>query len=596
MTDSTEKTAGSGKPRAKAAKAEDPPPLSVVGEFDPGGQFVENSYGDRVHRALDGRTHIDDLLQAADFTGFELFFCEFTQRVLVRRRDMEEGVRPDEIVPMSESILTTIWSEIIRCCIVPRGAPKGMGAKGKSKEAKGFEPAEFNMQVFRALAKSFEEEVQSRFSVHSKRVVNTARILLDEFAPLEDCTEEDGAFVESWFLEEWGAKAVGGTGREVVRHLSIRLGANIMHRIHHPGTALKMWPMIVGPANLGKTSFVRHLLPLSMRQFHAHNLSLQKEDDRITRKLAGKLLVELPELAQAKGAEVERLKAVLDLGTKEAVVLYRNEEGEFRATCAMVGTANPDNTILPANSDRALMLRLPMLEITASPWGAERSVEEQMRGDGEALLRRLWRGWRWHYENGFDPTIPPPGHLCDAIVRQSSEHVYVDTGPTEFLEVVVDLARRKVAANDHASAGFGTAAEALGDSMEEIARRGVLASDLEAFVQNTRRGASVGSRSVQSIGRALQKDESWIKTDPSTKARRWTHPAIAMMFPRDMDPDGLIAGACEIHAGEEAVRRATATGEEHDPAAVRARARQEFRDSLARDRDGDLADFMGDDG
>ena len=578
-------------PAPDAKPKADPPDLKVVGDGEAATApaTAVNSYGEEVSALLPGRTHLDHLIQAADFIGFELFYCRFTQRVLVRRRDME-GDAPDEITALSDSILTTMWSEIIESCVVPKGAPKGGGrASGKGAEA-GIEPAEFNLQVFRALAASFRDEAQSMFSRHARRVTNTALELLDEFAPLDDCTAEDAEFAQNWFLDEWGAKADGEVGRELVRHLSVRMGANIMDRIHNPGNALKMWPLIVGPANLGKSSFVRHLLPLSMDHFHSEVLSLKKEDDRITRKLSGKLLVEIPELAQAKGAEVERLKMVLDLGTREATILYQSWESKFLSTCAMIGTANPDNAILPASSDKALMLRLPMIEITSSPWGAEESVEAQMRNDNEALLRRLWRGWRRHYADGFDPTLQPPARLQAEIIRQASSHVYIDTGPTEVLEAVIDVARRLTKdIRESGNADDSHAADALGDEMAEIAKRGVLAANIDAFIRNRRTGSSIGSHPIPSLGRALAKDPNWVKVDPRPSARRWTCPAIASLFPKDMERGSIAAKAAELFVGEEAV----ASDRSGRPAAeVREEARRRFAELIPGEPTDDERDFQ----
>ena len=460
---------------------------------------VKNTFGEEVSCLLNSVTHIEDLIQGADYVGHEPVYCEFTQRTCLRLIDQS-----GEVVPVDDARLTALWSEIIKFCSIE--VPAGKGFK--------FVPAKFNYKDMERIIGVMRNETKHRLS---HRRVNRAADLFDAFCPVGD--RQDGEFVAEWFLEEWGAAAASDRERELVRQLSIRLGVNILDRAYRPGGGLKMWPVLVGPSNLGKTLFTRNILPRSMQtaKLHGQALALSKSRDEIVRKIAGELVCELPELADVQVKETERLKDILSMSVEKAHVLYKSWEQEFNMTCGFIGTANPERPILPPG-DPALTLRLPLIILGGSPWGSTRRVEDQMNERDEALKRQLWAGWKyWYREGGVDPELPLDPEMQELVIERAQPYTYIDTGTSEALEAVVMIMRRQyrdtMGPDDTAE---GATARALLDG-------GVMAVELVRVLDNTGFRMSGVRNPTVKIGRLLATDPDWVRIGGNSKGYRWTY-------------------------------------------------------------------------
>ena len=477
---------------------------------------VKNTFGEEVSCLLNGVTHIEDLIQGADYVGHEPVYCEFTQRTCLRLIDQNA-----EVVPVDDARLTALWSEIIKFCSIE--VPAGKGFK--------FVAAKFNYKDMERIIGVMRNETKYRLS---HRRVNRAADLFDAFCPVGD--RQDGEFVAEWFLDEWGAVAANDRERELVRQLSIRLGVNILDRAYRPGGGLKMWPVLVGPSNLGKTLFTRNILPRSMQtaKLHGQALALSKSRDEIVRKIAGELVCELPELADVQVKETERLKDILSMSVEKAHVLYKSWEQEFNMTCGFIGTANPERPILPPG-DPALTLRLPLIILGGSPWGSTRRVEDQMNERDEALKRQLWAGWKyWYREGGVDPELPLDPEMQELVLERAQPYTYIDTGTSEALEAVVQIMRRQygdsIGPDDTAE---GQAAKALLDD-------GVMAVELVRILDNAGFRMSGVRNPTVKIGRLLATDPDWVRIGGNSKGYRWTHRPLCEERPGSVSATGAV--------------------------------------------------------
>lgn len=479
---------------------------------------VKNTFGDEVSCVLNSVTHLDDLIQGADYVGHEPVYCDFTQQPCFRLIDQSH-----EIVPIDDGRLTTVWSEIIKFCSLAVDMPKG-----------GFKyiPAKFNYKDMERIAGTLRYETKHRLS---HRRINRAANLFDDFCPVGD--KADGDFVANWFLDEWGAVAPTPQERDLVRQLSIRMGVNILDRAYRPGGGLKMWPVLVGPSNLGKTLFTRNILPKSMQsaKLHGQALALSKTRDEIVRKIAGELVCELPELADVQVKETERLKDILSMSVEKARVLYLSWEREFNMTCAFVGTANPERPLLPP-SDPALTLRLPLIVIESSPWGSTRRVEDQMCENDEALKRRLWRGWKyWYREGGVDPELPLDPELQELVLERSMPYTYIDTGTSEALKAVEYIMRRQWAKPMGPDEGTPE-----GDTAKELLDNGVMAVDLVRTLDRTGFRMSGVRNPTVKVGRLLATDGDWVRIGGNTKGYRWTYRPLCEERNGDVTAHGAV--------------------------------------------------------
>ena len=531
MTDETADKKKAKTKNAKAAKAsktidkkagkraqelEGAPPAHGM-EIEDRAHSVANTFGENVSCLLNSVTHIDDLLQGGDYVGHEPLYCEFSQRPCLRLID-----QANEIVPIDDARLTTLWSELIKWCSLE--VPAGKGSK--------FIPAKFVYKDLERIMATLRNETKRRLP---HRRINRAAMLFDDFCEVGDAS--DGAFVADWFLELWQAEAPTPAERELVRELSIRMGVNILDRAYRPGGGLKMWPVLVGPSNLGKTLFTRNILPVSMQEakLHGQALALSKSRDEIVRKIAGELVCELPELADVQVKETERLKDILSMSVEKARVLYMSWEREFDMTCAFVGTANPERPLLPP-LDPALTLRLPLIVINSSPWGATRRVEEQMCEDNEALKRRLWRGWKyWYFDAGVDPELPLSPEMQKLVLERAAPYTYIDTGTSEALQAAEIILRRQwVGALDPDEATVE------GAIARDLMHNGVMAVDLVRLLDRTGfKMAGVRNPTVK-IGRLLATDDNWIRIGGNSKGYRWTFAPLLREKPGRVSADGAV--------------------------------------------------------
>ena len=477
---------------------------------------VKNTFGEEVSCLLNSVTHIEDLIEGADYVGHEPVYCEFTQRTCLRLIDQNA-----EVVPVDDARLTALWSEIIKFCSIE--VPAGKGFK--------FVPAKFNYKDMERIIGVMRNETKYRLA---HRRVNRAADLFDDFCPVGD--RQDGEFVAEWFLDEWGATYANDRERELVRQLSIRLGVNILDRAYRPGGGLKMWPVLVGPSNLGKTLFTRNILPRSMQaaKLHGQALALSKSRDEIVRKIAGELVCELPELADVQVKETERLKDILSMSVEKAHVLYKSWEQEFNMTCGFIGTANPERPILPPG-DPALTLRLPLIILDGSPWGSTRRVEDQMNERDEALKRQLWLGWKyWYREGGVDPELPLDPEMQELVLERAQPYTYIDTGTSEALEAVVMLMRRQHLGD------LGPDDTSEGKTAQALLDNGVMAVELVRALDNTGFRMSGVRNPTVKIGRLLATDPDWVRIGGNSKGYRWTYKPLCEEMPGRVSVTGMV--------------------------------------------------------
>ena len=444
-------------------------------------------------------------------------------------------------MPLDEGICISMRGNTRKKCVTPN-------AKGDLKEAL------FPLREFADQALAFETEIDPKHPDAHKyqmRRVNTVKGLCDQYCDVG--TAEDAEWWENWFLDEWGAVAPTAEEQELVRQLTVRMGCNVLDRIYNPGRGLKSWPSIFGGPSLGKSEFVQHLLPPSMSSagLHSRTLELNKKPDELVRKIAGKLLVEISELASIRAADIDHVKNVLSGGEKEARILFRNKERKFKMTCAYIGTANVEDAALPPE-DLGLLVRLPVIEVTTSPWGRvdadgnAMDVADILNENDEAMRRRIWGAWKhWYFVKKFDPMRAFTKAEEVLIRKRAAPHSYRDAGTNENLLAVAQLLKKEASES------------MVGENAAEMFDRGLLSVDLNRLLTMHNYDAR-GANSARKTGIALKKDEDWFEASRDHNKIRWACKSLCDAFPHLIVPGGRTEAAYNAFAAQTAPQGAQA--------------------------------------
>ena len=119
------------------------------------------------------------------------------------------------------------------------------------------------------------------------------------------------------------------------------LGA--VQRTRTPGAKLDEIPVLIGPGGAGKSGFGRGLLPDWADDWHGDSLDLSDDHKSQAEALAGRLIVEISEMAGTRRGDLESLKAFLT----------RRDDGQHRGAYARSAEASPRRCVMFGTADRA---------------------------------------------------------------------------------------------------------------------------------------------------------------------------------------------------------------------------------------------------
>ena len=123
--------------------------------------------------------------------------------------------------------------------------------------------------------------------------------------------------------------------------LAVLLGA--VTRAYEPGAVLDEMPILVGPGGIGKTTFIRELVPPGIPGLYGSGLDLSGNAQAKVESLQGKVLVEVAEMAGSTKADVAKTKDFISRVDDGSVRLaYRRDPEDTPRRCVIVGTADRD--------------------------------------------------------------------------------------------------------------------------------------------------------------------------------------------------------------------------------------------------------------
>lgn len=172
----------------------------------------------------------------------------------------------------------------------------------------------------------------------------------------------------------------------------------VVQRTYRPGAKLDVMPVFIGEQGIGKSSFLREILPNENPEWFSDALNLSAEVKARAETLQGRVVVEVGEMIGATRAELESLKTFLSRTDDGNIrFAYRQNPETMLRRCIIVGTTN-DEQCLP-NDPTGLRRFLPV----TFKHGCD------VEGTLDPLRDKLWAEavwWYAHGESGGNAALP----------------------------------------------------------------------------------------------------------------------------------------------------------------------------------------------
>lgn len=259
-------------------------------------------------------------------------------------------------------------------------------------ETWGFKP------IAREMLRNAVEEVARRNSFDS------AILWLERKVPAWDGVPR----VQTFLRDYWGAED-GPYTRAVSRYLWTALAGRVLV----PGVKADMVPIFVGPQGCGKSTGVMALAPTDDV---CAEISLHEKEDDLSRRIKGRLVVELGELRGLHTRELEAIKAWITRRTESWVPKYKEFATHYARRCVFFGTTNQDQFLADSTGNRRwLPVRVSQVkgfsEIREQLWAEAR---EAFRAAGVSFADAERLAGDAHEEHTMpDPTVEPIGRWLD---------------------------------------------------------------------------------------------------------------------------------------------------------------------------------------
>ena len=174
---------------------------------------------------------------------------------------------------------------------------------------------------------------------------------------------------------------------------AVLLGA--VWRAYKPGTVLDEMPILVGPGGIGKTTFLREMVPPGMG-LYGEGLDLSADAKTKVEALQGKVIVECGEMAGATKGDVAKIKEFISRVDDGSVRLsYRRDPEDSPRRCVLVGTADRDH-FLPLDPNPRRFVPVTLLG------GNVAKVYRKIKASRE----RIWSEAKELYRKGIPARLP----------------------------------------------------------------------------------------------------------------------------------------------------------------------------------------------
>ena len=172
------------------------------------------------------------------------------------------------------------------------------------------------------------------------------------------------------------------------------LGA--VQRAMQPGSKLDETPVLIGPPGIGKSTALRLMFPPDLQDLFTDGLNLSSDTKTRVESLQSRAVVEIGEMAGARRADVESLKAFLSRTDDGSTRLsYRHNPEPMPRRCIIVGTADRSDPLPPDHNLR----RFVPVTLDGGDVGRLIAFMDANRG-------QLWAEALYRVEHGQDARLP----------------------------------------------------------------------------------------------------------------------------------------------------------------------------------------------
>lgn len=150
--------------------------------------------------------------------------------------------------------------------------------------------------------------------------------------------------IETFLTDYWGVEDTAYT-----RGVSSYIWTALAGRVLEPGCKADMVPIFVGEQGCGKSTGVAALAPT---EDVFAEVSLHEKEDDLSRRLKGRIVVELGELRGLHTRELEAIKAWITRRKENWVPKYKEFATEYARRCIFFGTTNQDQFLADSTGNR----------------------------------------------------------------------------------------------------------------------------------------------------------------------------------------------------------------------------------------------------
>ena len=313
-------------------------------------------------------------------------------------------------------------------------------------------------------------------------------VMIDAVAVVASRNQEDSAL--SWVkrLPEWDGVPRCATffidychaeSSEVNRFMGTYLWASLAGRVIQPGVKADVMVVLRGDQGLRKSSLISSLVP---EESLYGEISLDMRTQDIYRTTAGKLVIEIPELAGMSKKDVESLKAMLSSTTDRFTNKYDRHAKSFARRYMFIGSTNQETFLMDTENRRFAVVEIPqtididrIVDDREQLWAeavylfnsqgiCQQELEQAVRDCGQNAKYRVEDPWQEKIEIFLRGTVGDGENLPDLVEFSASELL------EHAIKVRVDQASPKDTRR------VGTVMKALGYCRKNAKRKGLVTS------------------------------------------------------------------------------------------------------------------------